>query len=69
MALQVPIGSPFTIDNLPYGVGRRRGEHGRVGEAHVVIAIGDHALDCTRPHGRACWRVSSSPTGSSPPDR
>jgi len=45
MALQVPPGSPFTIDNLPYGVGRQRGA-----PTHAFVAIGDHALDL---HGAA----------------
>jgi fumarylacetoacetase len=40
MALQVPADSPFTIDNLPFGVGRQRGA-----PTHAFIAIGDHALD------------------------
>ena len=36
----VPAGSPFPLQNLPYGIFRRAGEAARVG-----VAIGDHVLD------------------------
>lgn len=36
----VPEGSPFPLQNLPYGVFSRRGEPARAG-----VAIGDHVLD------------------------
>src|SRR5437879_6555056 len=38
--VEVPDGSPFPVDNLPYGVFSRDGERPRVG-----AAIGAHVLD------------------------
>ena len=38
--VEVPDGSPFTIDNLPYGVFSTSSHGPRVG-----VAIGDHVLD------------------------
>ena len=38
----VPPQSHFPIQNLPYGVCRRRG-----GERFIAVAIGDHVLDVT----------------------
>ena len=37
-----PADTHFTIQNLPYGVYRRRGQ---AGDAHVGVAIGDQVLD------------------------
>jgi fumarylacetoacetase len=37
----VPDGSPFPLENLPYGVVSYPGSEGR----HLVVAIGEHAVD------------------------
>jgi fumarylacetoacetase len=41
--VEVPEGSPFPLQNLPYGI-FSHGPHHR----HVGVAIGDHVLDVTR---------------------
>jgi fumarylacetoacetase len=38
--VEVPEGSDFPLQNLPFGIGRRVGEDPR-----LLVAIGDHALD------------------------
>ncbi|MDQ1586263.1 MAG: fumarylacetoacetase, partial [Actinomycetota bacterium] len=38
--LPVPEGSPFPVENLPYGVFSRGDEDPRVG-----VAVGDHVID------------------------
>jgi fumarylacetoacetase len=43
----VPPQSHFPIQNLPYGVGRRRG-----GERFIAVAIGEHVLDLTALEAR-----------------
>ncbi len=40
--VDVPAGSPFPIENLPLGVGRR---HDGDGTPVALVAIGDHAVD------------------------
>jgi len=42
--LPIPEGSDFTIRNLPFGVA----DHAEWSTSHVVVAIGDQAIDCTR---------------------
>lgn len=49
----VPAGSPFPVQNLPYGVFSRPGEPARVG-----VAIGDHVLDLA---GLAADRLLAGP--------
>ena len=67
--VEIPDGSPFTVDNLPYGVFSTPGGRTRVG-----VAIGDHVFDlCAAWHdevfadrslnrfmagGRERWRVA-----------
>ena len=41
--VDVPSGSDFPLENLPFGVVRPPG-----GEATVVVRIGDHVLDLAR---------------------
>jgi len=52
--VEVPDGSPFTIDNLPYGVFSTSSHGPRVG-----VAIGDHVLDAAPFFGEAVWASSS----------
>ena len=52
--VEVPDGSPFTIDNLPYGV-FSTSSHG----PRVEVAIGDHVLDAAPFFGEDVWASSS----------
>ena len=52
--VEVPDGSPFTIDNLPYGVFSTSSHGPRVG-----VAIGDYVLDAAPFFDEAVWASSS----------
>ena len=44
--VEVPAGSQFPIQNLPFGVFHRRGSHSQA-PPRPAVAIGDSALDLT----------------------
>ena len=44
--VEVPAGSHFPIQNLPFGVFHRRGSHSQA-PPRPAVAIGDSALDLT----------------------
>jgi fumarylacetoacetase len=57
--LPIPIDCDFTLANLPFGVADHAGWDG----PHVVVAIGDHAIDCTALAAAGMLDAAGLPVG------